>query len=80
MNRNDERIAYIGANLKSLRGARGLSTYELAEKSGVSRLTITGLETGKTDDVKMRTLLRLGDALGIHGWMLCVRPEPLRAA
>lgn len=36
---------------------------ELAAKSGVSRVTISMLESGAQDDVKASTLAKLADAL-----------------
>jgi putative transcriptional regulator len=49
--------------LKETRGKKGISQERLAEISGVSRGTISSLETGKADVVKTDTLVRLADAL-----------------
>ncbi|ETE02811.1 XRE family transcriptional regulator [Streptococcus pseudopneumoniae G42] len=54
----------IGKKIKQLREKQGLSQDELAEKSGVSRMTITYLETGATKDVKLGTLNKNSSWLG----------------
>lgn len=51
--------------LKQIREQKGLSQNELAEKSGVSRVTISMLETGAQENAKTRTLLKLATALGV---------------
>ena len=38
---------------------------ELADKSGVSRVTINAIETGKTENVLVNTLRKIADALGV---------------
>lgn len=55
----------IGERIKEIREKRKMSQDELAEKSGVSRMTITFLETGTTKDVKLGTLKKLADGLGV---------------
>ncbi len=49
--------------LKEIREEAGLTQEELAEKSGVSRVTISLIENGRADCVKTQTLTRLADAL-----------------
>lgn len=66
---------YVSKNLRRYRMARGLSTYTLAVRAGVSRPTICSIENGRTSDVMLRTVMRLGAAMGLSGWMLCVPPE-----
>ena len=39
---------------------------ELAEKSGVSRATIAGIESGAINNVKTDTLLKLSSALNVQ--------------
>ncbi|MCI6068197.1 MAG: helix-turn-helix transcriptional regulator [Galactobacillus timonensis] len=51
-------------NIKDLRKQHNLTQEQLAEKAGVSRLTIINLETGKVDNVSGKTLKSLSDALG----------------
>lgn len=50
--------------LKTIRMAKGVTTVELAEKSGISRATIHKLEHG-VDDVSTKTLKALAAALGV---------------
>lgn len=51
--------------LKQIREEKGFSQIELAEKSGVSRVTISMLETGTQKNTTANTLLRLSEALGV---------------
>ena len=55
----------IGKKIKQFREEQGLSQDELAEKSGVSRMTITYLETGVTKDVKLGTLNKIAVGLDV---------------
>lgn len=50
--------------LKEIREAANLSQEELAEKAGVSRVTISMLETGAQTNVTVNTLCKLSAALG----------------
>ena len=50
--------------LKQFRKEHGLSQEELAEKSGVSRVTISKLESGELSVSKTTTLIQIADALG----------------
>lgn len=50
--------------LKEFREAAGISQEELARKSGVSRVTISMLETGAQKNITASTLFKLADALG----------------
>lgn len=49
--------------LKEVREKNGITQEELAEKSGVSRATISLIESGRADCVKTDTLAKLADAL-----------------
>ncbi len=49
--------------LKEVREEKEMSQQELAEKSSVSRTTISGLETGKTEVVTNTTLEKIAKAL-----------------
>lgn len=60
-----EELPPLAAALVRARNRTGMSQYDLEEKSGVSRPTIANIETGETTDVKLSTLARLADALGI---------------
>lgn len=50
--------------LKFYREKRSLSQEDLAEKSGVSRITISNLENDKIHVSKTDTLTKIADALG----------------
>lgn len=50
--------------VKEIREKLGLSQEVLAQKSGVSRTTISGLESGKIKKTSTATLIKIADALG----------------
>lgn len=50
--------------LREVREEVGFTQEELAEKSGVSRVTISLIESGRINCVKTDTLVKLADALG----------------
>lgn len=50
--------------LKTFREKKHWTQEELSEKSGVSRVTISMLESGKQTTVKSTTIVKLADALG----------------
>lgn len=50
--------------LRECREKMGITQEELAEKSGISRATISAIETGKALCVKTDTLTKLADAMG----------------
>ena len=51
--------------LKEIRENQGISQEELAEKSKVSRTTISELETGKKEVTTNITLEKIANALGL---------------
>lgn len=51
--------------IKDIRISKDMTQEELAEKSGISRTTIHGLETGKITNTNTDTLLKIAAALGI---------------
>ena len=53
----------IGQNVKSCRKALNMTQAELAEKSGVSRSTISYIENGKERNLTFRTVNALTKAL-----------------
>lgn len=55
-------LAHVGANLRRLRAAAGLSQAGLADRSGISRRTIIKLEAGDAN-ISLSGLDRLADAL-----------------
>jgi putative transcriptional regulator len=50
--------------MREFREQMDMTQEQLAEKSGVSRVTISGLESGRMQVAKTTTLVRLADALG----------------
>lgn len=54
----------MGYKIREVREARGLSQEELAIKSGVSRVTISGLENGTERATTTKTLVKIARALG----------------
>jgi transcriptional regulator with XRE-family HTH domain len=56
-------LAHVGANLRRLRQAAGLSQTALAEAANVSRRTIINLEAGEAN-ISLSGLDRLAEALG----------------
>ena len=54
----------MGYKMKEVREARKMTQEELAEKSGVSRGTISALENGSVRTTTTKTLFKLAKALG----------------
>lgn len=50
--------------LAEFRKAKGWSQEKLAEMAGITRVTISNIERGKTTNVKASTLVGIADALG----------------
>lgn len=63
--------------LTAARKTAGLSQYELATKSGVSRGTIAAIETGVHKTVKLDTIKALARAMGIPVEALVGEEKPL---
>lgn len=55
----------MGYKLKEVRTAKGMSVLDLSEKSGVSRTWIWKIENGHTDNISVKVLLALAEALGV---------------
>lgn len=55
-------MEYIG---KELRENQRITQSQLAEKSGVARSIINGLETGRTKTTTTKTLFRIAGALNV---------------
>lgn len=56
--------------LKNYRIKAGLTQEQLAEKSGVSRVTIANIERGVQSFLKSSTIIKLADALKIDPQVL----------
>jgi len=53
----------MGWKLKEARVEKGITQQELADLSGINRVTIALIESGKTQDVMSSTILKLARAL-----------------
>lgn len=53
----------VNNNLSEVRKDKGLTQEELAEKSGISRVTIANIERGVVTNLKISTMLSLANAL-----------------
>ncbi|MBS0424995.1 MAG: helix-turn-helix transcriptional regulator [Proteobacteria bacterium] len=63
---HDDFLLRVGKRIKSLRKKNGFNSAELfAYDIEVSRVGMSKYETGGFDDIRMRTLLKIIDGLGI---------------
>lgn len=53
----------MGYKIKEMREAKGMTQEELEAKSGVSRVTISGLENGTERNTTSKTLVKIARAL-----------------
>lgn len=56
----------MGYNLRKIRESKGMTQGELAEKSGISRITICRIENGIQKDLMVGNLNKLATALGCN--------------
>ena len=68
----------IEQDLVALREARGVSQTQLAKTLGVSQPAVAKLESGKTKNIELRTLVRAVSALG--GMMEIKIKKPTRSS
>ena len=61
--------------LKKVRIAAGLTQSQLAEKSGISRVTIANIERGSQTFIKSSTVIKLADALKVSPQVLLCPEE-----
>ena len=54
----------LGERIRTLRKERGMTQAELAEKSGISRATLSKLENGLIAQISVVTLAEILNALG----------------
>ena len=64
----------LGHRIEALRLSRNIQQLQLAAEAGVSRRTITRLESGQS--VSLDTLLRVMRALGLTGRLATLLPNP----
>ena len=63
----------IGYRLKQTRKAKHMTQTELAELSGVSRMTIAQIERGATETTSSAVVVKLAKALGVTtDFLLCM--------
>lgn len=55
----------MGYRIEEIRKSKRMTQQELAEKSGISRTTISLLESGQAKNASTKTLLALSAALGV---------------
>lgn len=56
----------IGAAIRTARQQRNLSQEQLGKSLGMSRATISGIETGKINEVGLRKIMALCASLGLE--------------
>ena len=61
--------------LKKYRVEAGLTQEQLAEKSGISRVTIANIERGNVAFIKSSTVIKLADALKVNPQVLLCPSE-----
>lgn len=54
----------MGYRIKELREEKNMTQVQLAEKSGVSRAIISGLESGRSTVTSTKTICKIAEALG----------------
>lgn len=55
----------MGYKLKEIRESKHMTQEELANKSGISRVTISAMENGVERNTTTKTLVKLAEALGV---------------
>lgn len=63
----------IGNRIKEAREAANMTQTELAEKVGISRVSLSRIETGETPNTSVYTAIRIADALGVSMDFLFLR-------
>lgn len=53
----------MNEKVKSLRIRKGMTQEELSKKAGISRQTLNYIETGKTVNITVATLMKLAEVL-----------------
>ena len=62
----------IGARVRSARMLKCMTKVDLAEKTGISRISIAKIENGETENMSVKTAIALADALGLSlDFLLC---------
>jgi HTH-type transcriptional regulator / antitoxin HipB len=69
-------IAQIGHAIRTARKARSLSQQALAASLGMSRATISGIETGRIGEIGVRKLAALCATLGLELFVAQTQQRP----
>jgi transcriptional regulator with XRE-family HTH domain len=56
----------LGSNLREARKQRNLTQTELADMTGMSRATLSGIENGTISEIGIRKIMALCSALGLE--------------
>lgn len=72
-------LLQLGDRLKRLRKAQGLGTVEMAKRAGVSRTTLSAVESGDPSP-SMGTYLRVMSVLGVSGELALLAGDTLHPA
>lgn len=67
-------LASLGDAVRSSRLERGVSQEELADRSGLHRTYVGGVERGERNPT-YESLVKLADGLGLSGWELLRRAD-----
>lgn len=73
-----EEVETMGDRIRMLRHAKGWTQQELGDRIGVSKVSVYQWERGVTADIKIRTFLKLVEALGTNTHYLLFGPEAPR--
>ena len=72
----DDVLSSLGQRIAAVRRARNIAQYKLAKDVGISKKTLTWIETGHTSDPKSSIVLRLAQALNVStDWLLGRSPH-----
>jgi transcriptional regulator with XRE-family HTH domain len=74
----EEFASEIGARIRDLRAARGLSLSELAHRADVGKTTLSGIESGSRDNPTIGTLSSIARQLDVP--LAAILPEPTLTA
>ena len=55
----------MGYKIREVREAMQMSQEELSKKAGVSRAIISGIESGRSENVTIKTLKKIASALNV---------------
>lgn len=65
-------VGHVAANIRAIRAYRGLTQAEVAARAGIHPGTLGRIERGKLDP-RLRTMARLGYALGVGAEAMVAR-------